>query len=49
MAVSIFLTGLPLSEEASYDDLINCEALPGIVNYTDVELEQEALRFCCNE
>ena len=39
-----FHSGVSLSEEASYDDLINCEAFPEVVNYTDAELEQEALR-----
>ena len=38
-----FHSGVPLSEEASYDDLINCEAFPEVVNYTDVELEQGKL------
>lgn len=36
--------GLPPSEEAGYDDLINCEAFPRVMNYTNAQLEQEARR-----
>ena len=33
-----------LSEGASYNDVINCEAFPEVVNFTNAQLQEEANR-----